>query len=375
MAQTKVSFDAATLADAVQKAARIAPSKGAAYDKAAGIMFKIDTVESKAIVEATNLDTTYRQVLTVQDAKGEPTARWRIPSGLIAGLVSNLPLGSGSLVSFIDPGDGAIRIKCGNMAVSFNMINEDAEHIFPIIETFPDAGLGEANDFAQKVAAVSWACAKDGSLMSGVHIDGESLVGCNRDVAAMVPCKVPVDRPVTVPLFTIATILRNATDVRVAAGEKKLHMSLDAETQATSTLFEGAYPNVKALRRDTYTGEIKFSRTAFVESAKRLLVVAQAERLPTMKLTLNPGLVRTLTLDLAVPGTGRIQDTIDVQGDFEDPFEIWFTPGLIVPAVENAKEEVLTFKFGHAEPARASMSIVTILDNSGYETLVMPRKP
>lgn len=373
MPQTKAVFDAATLADAVQKAARVSPVKGAAFDKAAGIMFRVDTVQCSAIIEATDLDVTYRQVMPIQDAKGAAQVDWRIPASVLAGLVSNLPLGSGQTISFIDPGDGAIRITSGKVAVRLAMVS--ADEAFPDVEEFPETGLGEAHDFAQKVAQVSWACAKDGSIFSGVYVDGESLIGCNRDAAALIPCKVPVDRPVTVPLFTLATILRNASDVRVAAGDRRLHISLDAETQATSRLFEGAYPDVKALRRSDYTHTVTLSRTAFVESAKRLLVIAHADRLPTVKLTFNPGLVRTMTLDLEVSGKDRIQDTIDIIGEYNDPFEMWFTPNLIIPAIENAKEDKVTIKFGHPEPARSAMSITSVSDDTGYEALVMPRRP
>jgi DNA polymerase III sliding clamp (beta) subunit (PCNA family) len=368
--KTKVTFDAATLADAVQKAARVAPTKGAAYDTAAGLCFDIDTIHSVAILKSTNLEVSYRQELSISDVKGE-NCTWRIPANMLAGLTANLPLGTGTVITFIDTGDSAIRIQSGTMTVKLNMITGD----FPTIPPFDVDDLSDAYDFAQKVARVAWACEKDGSILSGVHVDGSHLVGCNRNVAAIIPCQVPLASPVTVPLFTLGTILRNATDVKVSAADKCLNIQLDAESQATSRLFEGAYPAVKGLVRKDYLMKVTFSRTAFVEAAKRLLVVAQNDRLPTIKFTFNVGLVRSLVLDLDVPQTGRIQDTIDITGDYTDPGEIWFIPSLIVPAIENVKDEIVTMEVGHEDPKQFAMKNIRISDSTGYEAIVMPRRP
>lgn len=373
MANTKAVFDAATLADAVQKAARVSPTKGAAYDLAAGVRIVIDPAKSQGIVMATNVDVTYHQVVAAQEITGE-ARDWRIPSAMLSGLVSNLPLGSGATISFIDPGDGAIRVKSGKVAVKINMIVKQEPDTYPAIEPFEPAGLTEAGDFAQKVAQVAWACAKDGSVLSGVHVDGESLIGCNRDLAALVPCKVQIDRAVTVPLFTLGTILRNASDVRVVASDRTLNIQLDPETQATSRLFEAEYPNVKGLLRKDYTMAVTFNRTSFVESAKRMMVVGANDRAPTVKLTFHAGLVRTLTLDLDVPDAGRIQDTIDVTGEYTDPAEIGFTPSYIIAAIENAKDNNVTMELGHADPKKFSLSPVRISDGTGYEVLLMPKR-
>ena len=368
----RVTFDSATLADAVQKAARIAPSKGSAYDKAAGIFFEYKHPATVLIMKATNLDSTYTQKLTMLDPKVEGDFTWRIPSALLAGLMSNLPLGAGKQITFIDKGDdSSIRIKQDTMMVKLAMITGD----YPVIRSFDSASMAEANDFAHKVEQVTWACARDDSMYSGVHIDGDSLIGCDKTVAAIVPCKVPIANPITVPLWALSSILRQATDVRLAATDTKLNIQLDAESQATTSIFSGKYPNVKALLRDNYTGEIKIPRQPFLEALNRMLVVARSERLPTVKLSFNgSGLVKNITMDLEVPDTGRIQDSVDAEGTFDD-FEIWFTPGYIIGAMEQAKDELVTVKYGHPDPAKATLSPVLVADAKDYQALVTPRKP
>lgn len=364
MGNTRITFDAATLADAVGKAARVSPTKGAAFDRAAGITFNVDPHNGQATILATDIDTSYLQIIKGTDCIGD-TRQWRIPSATLASLVSALPMGAGSLVTFIDTGDGAIRIKSSTVTVKLQMYEGD----FPMIETFAPSGFSEAYDFSQKAARVTWACAKDTSVLSGVHVDGESLIGCDRTVAAIIPCKVPITKPITVPLFNLGPILRTATDVRVGANDKRMLIQLDAETQATTSIFEGNYPDVKKLRRTDWKGHVMIPRTRMLDSLARMMVVGRSDRMPTVKLEFSTGLVPTVTLDLEVE-SGRIQDKVDVTGEFDD-YTILFTPQYIVPALENAKDEMVKFEFVPGDPLKP----VHITDSTGYEALITPRRP
>jgi DNA polymerase III sliding clamp (beta) subunit (PCNA family) len=368
--QTKATFDAATLADAVAKAHRIAPTKGAAFDMAAGLCMDVYPAKCEAILKATNLDITYYQRLTITDAKGDPTV-WRIPSAVLAGLLASLTLEHTKLVNLIDPGDGAIRVKAGSLTARLSMIGGE----FPVIKTFDTAVLSEANEFAQKVAQVAWAAHKDlSTILGGVHIDGDHILACDRQVAAISACKVPVPKPVTAPLWALSAMLRNASDVRLGATDRALHIALDAESQATTRLYEGTYPDVIALRRTNFTGRASVPVKPAVEALQRMLVVARTERMPSVKLTFNIGLVKSLVFDLEVE-KGRIQDTIDISGDYDDPFEIMFTPNLLIPAIENSRDESVEFQFGHPDPTKASLSPVRISDTKEYEVLLTPRQP
>lgn len=369
---TKVVFDSATLSDAIQKAARIAPHKGAAYDKASGIFLEVKPEQNVVVVSSTDLDVSYRQTLVPTQITGERTD-WRIPSVLLAGLMTNLPLGSGTSCTFIDTGtDSFIRIKSGSVAVKLHMI----EGTFPTIHEFDDSGMVGGNDFARKVSQVAWACAKQGDgLLSGVHVNGTHLIGCDRQSAALVPCVTELDSPVTVPLWILAPILRNATDVRVGSDGTHLNIQLDSETQARTTLLVGDYPNVLSLRRSDYTGNVLFDREAFNESVQRMLVIGRSDRMPRMKLSFNSGLVKSCTLDLEVEGAGRIQDTIDVTGSYSDPFEILFTPKSLVDAMASSSKEKVTMEFGHPDPARGPLMPVRLSDETGYEVLLTPRRP
>ena len=370
---TRVTFESATLADAVQKAARIAPSKGAAFDLAAGLLFEVDPDAQRVVIKSTNLDSTYRQVLNVTDGKGGATT-WRLPSQLLAGLVSNMPLGSGNTVTFADPGDNAIRIMSGNIKAKVKTL----DGTFPTIEAFDASKLSSASDFAQKVGQVSWACSKAPThILSGVHIDGENLIGCDTQSAALVPCVVPLDAPVTVPIGPLAPVLRMATDARIGADDRTLYLMLDAETQITARIFEDKYPDVKAVRPKSHRYEVELPRQQLIDAINRLLVVAREERMPTVRLTFNVGIVPTLTLDVIVPDSGnRIQDSVGISGTIpSDNLEVWFTPSALIGALDNAKGDSTKMQFGPEDESLTALSMFRFLDGKGYEALVMPRRP
>jgi DNA polymerase III sliding clamp (beta) subunit (PCNA family) len=272
----------------------------------------------------------------------------------------------------VDTGDGAIRILSGTVAVKLRMI----DGVFPTIEPFDNAGLADSGDFSQRVSQVAWAVARDSSILSGVHVDGHHLIACDRQVAALIPCVVPLPRPVTVPLTAISSILKNASDVRIGATDRNLLIQLDQETQATTKLYEGAYPDVKALKRADFIGKVNLPRTQMVEAISRMMVVAKSERLPVIKMTLNYGIVKSCVLDLQVADTGhRIQDTLDVTGDFSDPFEIFLSPAMLVNALENARDESVLMEFGHSDPTKTSLASIRFTDTKDYEVLLQPRKP
>lgn len=366
----KAVFDAATLADAVQKAARLAPTKGSAFDKAQGILIEVDPTAMTAIIKSTNIDVSYHQRLILSDGKGDP-ARWRIPSGTLAGLVTNLPMGAGAVVNFFDRGDGAIRITSGRVAVKLNLLNADE---FPAVTAFSTDNMSEANDFAQKVSQVAWATAKDNSIISGIHITGTHLVATDRNAAAFLPCIVPIDEPVTVPIPILAPILKAATDVNLKVYDDRLLIMLDAESQSKCAIIEGAFPPVTNLLRDDYTGKITLPKTAFVEAINRLLVVGRSDRMPVVVVTITPGLIPTMVLDLEASDSGRIQDTIDIGGEVEDEFKLGLTPGYIVPAIEASKSESVTFQYGNADPKKSPNVPIRITDDFGYEAIVAPRR-
>lgn len=370
---TKITFENAQLADALGKAARIAPVKGAAFDKAAGFHMTVNPTTKLMTLRATNLETSYFQTVPAVDGSGDEVA-WRLPSGLLSSLVSNLPMsGSDSQITFVDRGDSYIRLIAGSVKAKLNTLSPGD---FPKVEPFDAGAFKEANEFAAKVDQVAWACDKKSTILSGVHIDGERLVGCNHQLLALVPCATSVENPITVPLFTLAPILKSATDVSIGSEAKRMLISLDAETQATSQLVEGEYPKYQGIMRDNFLGSFKVRKDALVEAMTRMLSMFRNERMPTMKVDFDgSGIMKMIVIDMDVADTGRMQDTIPcIEGDFEDVCSLNITPQMLMDAVSHSNAETVTIQFGHEDPDKSWRLPVRVSDDRGYECYVMPKK-
>lgn len=367
---TKITFDTATLADAVGKAARVAPNKGPAFDRAAGLLLEVDLDNRWVMVRATDLEVSYSQKVAYTQAEGDSTV-WRVPANLFAGAINSLPLGTGATVEVIHNDEDWLYVKSGNFLGKFAMLSRES---FPIIPDFGIEDMIPANDFAQKAEQVAWA-AEQGkqSPLAGVHVDGKNLVGCDKYALAIIPCEIPIEEAVTVPLWNLAGLLKGASDVRMRASDTKLLLSLDAETRATSSLVEGAFPNYHQLRRDSFTGKIKVNKTELKEALNRLMTLVKTERQPRLSMTFDgEGMIKQIVLDMDVPQVGRMRDTVSGQMDeFDGKFQYTFAPGKLIQAIEVIKGEALTLGFG-SQDEYALKKPLYVADTNGLECYIMP---
>jgi DNA polymerase III sliding clamp (beta) subunit (PCNA family) len=370
---TTMTYETAMLADAIQKAARVAPNKGAAFDKAAGLLFEVDPNTRETVIKASNLDVTYRQHLMAQAGKGD-VAKWRIPSAMLAQIISTLPMIEGSTVDLIDRGDSAIRLSCGRVKLRLATLDPEG---FPLVEEPNTVGMLPANDMAAKVAQVAWSVEKrDGSPLSGVRVDGKRLIGCDTYSVAIVPCEVPLEEAVTVPLFLLAPLLKQASDIQVRASDRKLHIMLDAETATTTALIEGNYPQVDRVMRENFSGRLSVHKMSFMDSLNRMLALGRADRVSSLRLEVNgTGMVKIVTFDMEIEGVGRMQDSVDVTTEFPDIFEIAFDAGRVQQAMDACRGDLAHIDFGHKEtPEDGWKHPIRISDNFDYQCYVMPKR-
>jgi DNA polymerase III sliding clamp (beta) subunit (PCNA family) len=366
---TTISFETAQLADALGKANRLAPLKGAAFDKAAGFLLDVNPVTKVMTIRATDLDCTYLQHVPAVSGKGDPTT-WRLPSTLFAGMVQSLPLGNDSTVMLTDRGDGFIRLKSGKWMAKLNTLKPEE---FPDIPEFDDTDMTPATEFATKVEQVSWATDPKSAVLAGVHMDGTRLIGCNTYALAVVPCEVEIAGPTTVPLASLATILKNATDVKIRSVEKALQIGLDAETQATTRLIEGSYPQVDKVMREDFVGSVTVGKQAFLDALNRMLVLVRTDRMPAIELLFDgTGIVKMLTFDMEVDQVGRMQDTIDVSGDWDGECALHVKPQMLVDAVSHSRDDTVVIAFGHEDQFKSKKLPIRVADSRGYVCYVMP---
>jgi len=366
----EVTFHTGTLADAISRAARVAPTKGEAFDKAAGILLECQPQNNQVVVRATNIEESFRTILYPTTITGEPF-KMRIPSLLLDAILQTLPKGDDDKTILIDRGDDKVRIKSGSTVTALQILDPEA---FPLEEPIPDFTGVAADQFAALVDQVAWATDKKHAKLSGVHIDGQRIVACNSYCLAYVPCDVRVEQPITAPLGTVRSLLKSASDVRMAPSERKLYIALDEHTVCSTNLIAEEYPNISALMREEFLGTFKFKKSAFMDTMNRVNAVARQDRLPKITLELdNDGLLKQLILDIEVPGVARLRDSLIVETEYDNDFSISFTSGVLESAVENSKSDTITVDFGYPDNPSKTGSI-RVTDGTGYTCYAMSRR-
>lgn len=333
----KAVASTATLADAVARAARVSPTKGAGYDKAAGVLIEGWPFSGKLVIRTTDLSSTYRQEVAA-DVDGEAT--WRLPSVLLAGVLTGLPMTPGGSVTLDDSGLTAeVKIQCGTAKSRLRLITGD----FPQWEPFDAAALAHIADFGQRVEQVAWATDPKGTVLSGVHINGDRLIACDLYKVCVVPLVVPVEAPITAPLLTLAALLKNAGDVSLQATENKLHLLLDPETQATTNLIAAGYPNVERVMRDDFMGTVTINRDDLQSAIDRMLVLVAGDRYPRLKVGFGDGVVM---LKMEDEQAGVMQNEVDCKGGQADTFIIELTPRSFIGALSHANHPEVVISYG-----------------------------
>lgn len=365
---TVVKCEAATFMDAVQKACRVAPTKGHAFDRAGGIWIEVGR-EHLAIL-ATDLESTYNHQIPAA-IEGDET-NWLVPSFMLSGVVANFPLGTGELVR-MEEKDGYLHTYQGRSRSRIRLLSQTAKLEWPthLTKPFSENDLRPVEDLTGRIMQVTWACSDEEARapLTGVHVDGERLIATDGYVVAIVPCRAPVDEPLTVPLRNLAMLVRDASGVvKLGSEGDRLQLALDQNAQATTTIFNKSYPDMDTfLRRpDDFMATISFDRVATMEGITSLLLLAQNDRYPRLHLTISGDELKLRLAALGEQGDSEI--TFHATGfEGDEPFECELNPNYLRNALATARDTEVKFDFG---PDRKQM--MRIHDSSGYECHIMP---
>lgn len=363
----KAVFEVATLADAVAKANRVAPTKGAAFDRAAGIVLEVipDILVPRVIIKSTDLEVTFRANVSVLEIGDEPVT-WRLPATLFNGIMSTMPMGLGMQVTLreMNVSDGHLYFIAGKMKAKLRLIAGD----FPTIGEFDADQLVLAPNFAKRLQQVAWATDDKGNgVLSGVHMDGKFLYGCNRQVVAMVPCEVPITAPVTAPLYDIAALIKNTGDVSLRAGTNVVEIMPDSWTQTTCTLIAQEYPNIAGLMKNRQTGKVYVGTEELASVLDQMLVLVKEERYPATTIEIGEGMMK---VSMDVPDVGKVLNEIEVTGGTaagEDPFTISFSPQILKNALAASGRPDISILYGPTP-----LDPMKIEDDNGFVALAMP---
>lgn len=365
----KAKFYVATLAAAIERANRVAPIKGTAYDKAAGIQMRIKTDGSVEVL-STDLEVYYREQVKDVVEVGDEDVVWRFPSGLLAGLVGSLPLSKEVTFSEDKNNSDIIRIYCGKKRAKLRLM---VGNIFPEWDRVDSNDLKPVDGFGSKVGQVAWATDAQAAPFTGVNFTGEKAIATDRYKLALVPLTMPVEESVTVPMGVLAPILKNIPgEMRIGAVENELLLTIGEEIEVRCMIYEQEYPDLSKPLRDNFTHVARIPRERLHETINGMLVLVKNERYPVMNFTFDFA-ENTLLIHMSVPEVGEMEDVIEIQGKQGDgQFEVLFTPDYVMRALDAGTSEWMSWKMG---PDPAGKNGMTLLSESDYEAWVMPRAP
>lgn len=364
------SVHAATLHDALQRAYRIAPTKGAAFDKAAGIhlTFQGDRCE----VRATDTEVTFWQEIPaeVMDRDGE-ALELRLPSMVLVPFIASLPMSGEQKIKFRvdDANPKQIIVKFANTKLQAKM--NQIVGAYPLFGYRSVDEMMPAQELASKLESVSWAVGDTG-VLQGVLVDGDQLYAMDSKRAARVPCAVEVDEPVVALLTALTPLVKLGTDIRIRVEGSKVLLALDEKTQVTTTVISQPYPDAwqrLVKMREEMESQFSMNRGRLTDALNRLLIGVRNDRQPRCSLTIKDG-----SLDMKLIGglTGEIEDLAaisdQVQADDND-VQFIFNPTTLVEALDSFSGSTILIKYS------TPVMPWHISTPDQYEAWVMPIDP
>ncbi|QEM40880.1 MAG: DnaN [Phage AS32] len=361
----KVTFENATIADSITKAARVAPTRGEAFDKASGILMTLDPEEGTVTLRSTNLHLFYLEVVDAIDVQGE--GEWRLNSIVLAGVVGKLPIGSGKTVTFEQKGS-EVHMKSGRTTAKFRTIDTT---YYPKWDAYDPEKLEMVPDLGQRIQQVEWAAMQDHEIsFAGIHLDGEHITATDRIRLARVPCEAePIYKPVTIPAGILKPLLGGLRDVAVGIDEGMFLLMPDVSTQLKTRIYDREYPpSVKtAFTKFDWPNKVSVRKSALLEIIDRAAVFAQRDRSPKLDFIVGKGEIAVMCSDVDM---GLLGDVVTVEGADHNRHRMIFTPRNITDALNAAPSEEVDIFYNIEE----SNYPLKIDGGSGYVAIVMARR-
>lgn len=369
---TTVVFETATIADAIKKADRIAPTKGTAFDKASGIVLTIDPSSGLVVVRATDLRVYSMEWVTSLSIEGTEVVEWRVPSKLFATVLGGLPIGTGKNVTLQEVSNGRnryVQLTSGRTKAKFNLMQTD---YYPVWDVFNPDDLIEVDDVGGRIAMVEWAASKaDDPPFSGVLFDGMNVRSTDQYKLALAPLVIPnLTEQITVPAGILGQVLKETGEVKLGvSNDGHLLLMPEPTVQIKSTVYGVPYPDtarIEAFRARPNT--VKVHKAPLLEIMQRASAFAGNERFPILRVFFGR---EEIAVMMDTKEVGVLADVMEVPGYCDHPrIEFRFGPSNIIAAIEHVPNEVLNIGY---DPTN-NKSILYIDGGSGYEAWVMPRK-
>jgi DNA polymerase III sliding clamp (beta) subunit (PCNA family) len=360
---TKVVFETASLADAVREAAAVAPSRGEAFDKSAGIVLEIQ--DGVVVVKASDLRLWYMQWITPISVEGKPV-EWRVPSRVFSEVITKLPMGSQTRLTLEQTGS-VLSMTHGRKRGRFNLMDmESYQRWMP----FDPDGMTDAENLAASLSRVDWATSKGNNPpFTGVHITGEALVASDRTKFATVPLKIEgLDRPVTVPSGLLNRVVKNTDLPRIRVEENHLLVMPDDHTQIKCVIYGVDYPDIGRVTVRDRPEYIKIGKSLLLDAMQVAASFIEGDRLPIMRTFWG---AEEIAVMLENQESGHLGDVIDIPGQAtHERVEIKFAPENIMGALDHCPAQEIIIGY---DPGKLTRPIY-INGGDGCEFWVAPTR-
>jgi len=374
---TSVVFETAALRDVLKKAESIAPTRGHAFDKAAGIVITLypEAESQYAVIQATNLDLWYKEWVPIQSCDATEVTQWRV-AAKIAAVVATLPIGSGKTVELTDshmPGGRAVTIKSGRLKNNWQKLPIE---YYPEWDTFDPDELTEVENFGNRIAMVEWAASSNEAdvPMNGVYFDGQYVVGCDGYKMARVPLPIKAEwldnhGGITIPARGISTLLRQTGTVSVGATDTQLLVMPDPSIQIRTSVYGERYRAADAYRIMglEHDGHLELSKAPIMELLNQAMVLIGSERFPLIDVFIGKSELAVRVVDQEESDLGNV---IEVNGAPHKRINYIITPKLLIDAIEKCPGERLHLHYSTDNPRM----IMRISNGGDYNAWVIPRK-
>lgn len=365
----KVEFETATIADSIKKAARVAPTKGEAFDKASGVMMELDVEEQTVTLRSTNLEIFYLEVVQALEITGlaEDQKAWRFNAAVISEVFAKLPIGSGKTVS-LEQVHNEVHMKAGRTTAKFRIMDHS---YYPEWEPFDPEKLELVSDFGARIRQVEWAAQEGNDTdFSGIHLTGKIAAATDRFRLAIVDCEAePIYKPITIPAGILKPVLADMRDVAIGIDEGRFLLMPNVSTQVSTRIYDKQYPAVEKLIQKDWPNQVTFKKSELLAICERAAIFARTDRDPIMTFIIGKGEIAVMCADQDM---GLLGDAIELTAGQADHarLKILFTPKNLMDAITSVPSEEAILHYDQEKG-----TVPCLIDGgSGYHALVMPRK-
>lgn len=363
--KTSATFEAATLIDVIQRAAKASPRAGAT-GKTAGFVIDVQPENQTVIVRATNGDVFFREVIDALILEGN-RAIWRVSSQYLSRVIATFKSRSGDEITcYSTEGEELLRVEQGRKLAKLGLMRADEyPSWFDIEPTYASV----VSDFGNAIQLVEWAGDPTNSQL-GIRLTSTAILATDKYVMARVPITIDtLDKPITMPIGILKGIIDLRGEIRFGVVGGQVLILPNDRTQIRAATVDQPYPNIESAMRKSHEAEFRVDKDELLALIAGAQSIAESSGTSILRLFIGQHQLAGV-LEQVDDRTTGIRDIIDVEGADHNIHEIWINPEKLHSAVRSCPDEKITVYY-----CVSRLEVLKLSCLSGYECWVTPIRP